>query len=379
MRKASKRTRRVPGIDAKNGLWRYRIRIGGGRRVVISTGLKATRGNLAVAKRLLDEHKARLLLGRREPGATEKISFEEASEKFLEHKRAKHRDKPATAKRIQASLSSWQAFMERRVIRTWTRGDVLDYMTWRRKTGRLEVTIRKDIHAGRQLARFALAHGWLKNDPFADVDVPSDRDSVNEMVLTREEVDGYLRVADCHHSLGDLARLIVNQGIRPDCEGLQIRADDVDLERGLLYIRNSKTRTGRRSLRLTEESKDVFARRIAAAPGPWVFPGRVHVAGPVYRETADRPLTYSAITGAHERALKKAEGVPPFVLYSLRHTFATWFYDSTKDLVALKEVLGHSDLRTVLRYVNDSQSRMDSAMKRFENGTARRSETTRKK
>ncbi len=45
-------------------------------------------------------------------------------------------------------------------------------------------------------------------------------------------------------------------------------------------------------------------------------------------------------------------------------------YDSTKDLVALKEVLGHSDLRTVLRYVNDSQPRMDDAMKKYEDRRA---------
>ena len=51
-------------------------------------------------------------------------------------------------------------------------------------------------------------------------------------------------------------------------------------------------------------------------------------------------MTCSAITGAHERVLKKAIGFPPFGLYSLRHTCATWFYDSTKDSVALKEVLG---------------------------------------
>ena len=69
----------------------------------------------------------------------------------------------------------------------------------------------------------------------------------------------------------------------------------------------------------------------------------------------------------HERVLRVVEGaVPPFSLYSLRHTFATWFYDATKDLVALKEVLGHSDLRTVLRYVNDRQPRMDRAMERFD-------------
>ena len=361
--------RGVPGIDEKNGTWRYRIRIGGGRRIVVATGLEATRENLVAAKRLLDEHKARLLLGE-ESEQPQNVSFEKASERFLEHKVAKHRDKPATANRARGSLSSWKAFMGQRMIGTWTQGDVLDYMTWRRTTGRLEVTIRKDIHAGRQLARFALAHGWLDSDPFVGVEVPSDRNSLNELVLTREEVDAYLKQADRHHSLGDLARLMVNQGIRPDCEGLRIRVDDVDIDRSLLHVRNSKTRAGRRTLLLTEESKGILARRIADAPGRWVFPGWVHVAGPVYHKIADRQLTYSAITGAHERVLKKAAGFPPFGLYSLRHTFATWFYDSTKDLVALKEVLGHSDLRTVLRYVNDSQTRMDKAMKKYENERA---------
>ena len=369
MKRASKQMRSIPGIDEKNGMWRYRIRIGGGRRIVVATGLEATRENLAAAKRLLDEHKARLVLGE-EPEMPQELSFEKARDRFLEHKVAKHRDKPATANRTKGSLTSWKAFMGQRTIGTWTRGDVLDYMTWRRTTGRLEVTIRKDIHAGRQLARFAMAHGWLENDPFVDVEVPTDRDSLNELVLTRREVDAYLEKADRHHSLGDLARLIINQGIRPDCEGLRIRVEDVDLERGLLHIRNSKTRAGRRTLLLTEESKGILAKRIAVAPGPWVFPGWVHVAGPVHRKIADRQLTYSAITGAHERVLKKATGFPPFGLYSLRHTFATWFYDSTKDLVALKEVLGHSDLRTVLRYVNDSQPRMDKAMREYENGCA---------
>ena len=44
----------------------------------------------------------------------------------------------------------------------------------------------------------------------------------------------------------------------------------------------------------------------------------------------------------------------------------TWLYDTTKDLVALKEVLGRSDLRTVLRYVNDRQPRMGWAMEFFD-------------
>jgi integrase len=43
-----------------------------------------------------------------------------------------------------------------------------------------------------------------------------------------------------------------------------------------------------------------------------------------------------------------------FVIYDLRHTFATRFYQTTKDVVALKEVLGHSSLRTVMKYVHVS-------------------------
>jgi len=84
---------------------------------VVATGLEATRENLVAAKRLLDEHKARLLLGE-ESEQPQNVSFEKASERFLEHKVAKHRDKPATANRARGSLSSWKAFMGQRMI--WT-------------------------------------------------------------------------------------------------------------------------------------------------------------------------------------------------------------------------------------------------------------------
>ncbi len=364
MTNSRKKKNGAPGIDEKNGRWRYRFQIAGHARVSVETGLAATRGNLGAAKKLRDEHKTRLLLG--EPEPVKPVSFSDAAGQFLQHKRALHRNKPSTAKRVGVSLASWRAFMGKRAISTWTRGDVLDYMTWRRQTGRLEVTIRKDVLAGRQLAEFAIAHGWIKENPFVGIEVPSDRDSLNELVLTHEEVERYLPAADRHHALGDLARLILHLGLRPDCEGLQIRIEDVDLDNGLLHIRNSKSKAGRRVLRLTAESHRILSRRIAQAPGPWVFPGRVQVAGSRYREVADRPMTYSALVGAHERTLKMAPDVPVFSLYSLRHTFATWFYDKTKDLVALKEVLGHSDLRTVLRYVNDSQTRMDKAMESYE-------------
>jgi integrase len=59
-------------------------------------------------------------------------------------------------------------------------------------------------------------------------------------------------------------------------------------------------------------------------------------------------------------------GIEHLRFHDLRHTFATRFYQATKDVVALKEVLGHSNLRTIMKYVHVSQDHVDGAMKAYE-------------
>ena len=53
---------------------------------------------------------------------------------------APRRNKPSTAKHTGLSVTNPSEFMTKVLISNWTRGDVLDYWTWRRQTGRLEVT-----------------------------------------------------------------------------------------------------------------------------------------------------------------------------------------------------------------------------------------------
>ena len=40
------------------------------------------------------------------------------------------------------------------------------------------------------------------------------------------------------------------------------------------------------------------------------------------------------------------------MIYDLRHTFATRFVEAGGDLVTLKDILGHSSLRSVIKYVH---------------------------
>jgi len=55
-----------------------------------------------------------------------------------------------------------------------------------------------------------------------------------------------------------------------------------------------------------------------------------------------------------------------FVLYDFRHTFATRMVEAGIDLATLKDVMGHTDIRTTMRYVHVTREHQDRAMEKFE-------------
>lgn len=329
-------------IEAHGGRWRYRFQFKG-RQYSGSTGLAAVQRNMAAAVRLMENHRKRLLLG--EPDLVE-VTFNEAVEIFNEWKAGEHRAKPATARRVAISLRNWSKRIGDKPMSAVNIADVQDFMTWRRGAQKVaEVTLRKDLFAMKLLSRFCRQRHLMESDPTEGVVVPSDRDSRNEIVLTLEEERIYLKA--CEPDLRDLATIMLNQGMRPS-EVLALKSENV--AGGSVRILDGKSAAARRVLLLTDESLAILSRR---GPG-WLWPNPFRLKG---------HLRYHQLLRAHYRALDLC-GLT-FDIYSLRHTFATRFYDKTKDLVALKDVLGHGDLRTVLRYVNDNQARAFEAMRIF--------------
>ena len=91
---------------------------------------------------------------------------------------------------------------------------------------------------------------------------------------------------------------------------------------------------------------------MAARPDGYLFGGR----------KKGTPL--SVIENSHKRVLK--ESGLAFVIYDFRHTFATRFAEATSgDVVALASILGHQNLRTVMRYVHVSREHRRNQMLRF--------------
>ena len=169
-------------------------------------------------------------------------------------------------------------------------------------------------------------------------------------MVTRAEEIAYFTHAAKRPNLHDVAKLILLQGMRPE-EAMRLRPEDVDLERGTVHIPKGKTKAARRALKLRAESKEILARRVAAGT-TWIFPGK----------NPARPL--SKLNCPHDRTLREAD--VSFVLYDLRHTFATRAAEAGVPLATLAAILGHNNLRSVIKYVHPSEADQFRAIDRLD-------------
>ena len=69
---------------------------------------------------------------------------------------------------------------------------------------------------------------------------------------------------------------------------------------------------------------------------------------------------------AHLEALANSDIRQPFRLYDLRHTFGSRTAMAGVDLPTLKELMGHSDISTTMRYVHPTPEHKRAAVDKLE-------------
>ena len=78
-------------------------------------------------------------------------------------------------------------------------------------------------------------------------------------------------------------------------------------------------------------------------------------------------ISYRTIQSAYDRAFEKLE-LEHRGTHVMRHTFAVRFLEQTQDIYALKEVLGHKDLRTTQVYAKYTNESVRRSFKLFSGG-----------
>jgi integrase len=344
-------------IRIRAGRFHYRFQFDG-KEYSGSTGLAATKRNESAARDREAAHRQRLREGHQPIQRLIVREFSEAAKQFLDWDKGDHRDHPNSHDRIATSFTSLKEFFKETPVSMINDDRIENFKTWRVIEHKVRyVTIRHDLHALSRFFLYAIKQRWTRENPVRKVKIPSDAEAVRVHVVTPAEEAQYFRRAAKNSNLHDLARLILNQGMRPD-EVACLRKEDVDLERGQVHIRKGKTPAARRALDLINDSRVILARRMGGGCSPWIFPSKRKPGQHVTR-----------LNNAHDRVCQNAakDGTPlTFVLYDLRHTFATRMAQVGVDLATLAAILGHNSIRIVERYVHPVAEHKRMAMGLYE-------------
>lgn len=358
-------------IRNRNGKLEWRFQIDGHTYSEI-TELVDTARNRTKALLLEAEARQKVMDGRGDELRIRIEPFTSAADAFAKWCEGEYKEHPNSWKRLRTSMTSAKMMFGKRPISSVTGGDIEDYKSLRRTVhGVKEVTLRHDLHAISLLFQYGMKHNWCKANPVSGVEIPSDSESNRMRILTPAEEKKYLGALEMMRTdrvktkrrrdiqacddLLDICLLMLNQGCRPE-ELRELEQADVDLTVGKFRIVRGKSRAAKRVLLMTAASRDIFTKRMAT-PNKWVFPSSRKAAehiGPAQR--------------LHESALEKANLAAAFVPYDLRHTFATRAVERGMDLPRLAAVLGHANLRSVMKYVHLQQAHIDEAMRQFDAG-----------
>ncbi len=175
--------------------------------------------------------------------------------------------------------------------------------------------------------------------------------------LTEEERLALLKVPNKRYTTGHrnlvMLHLMLNAGLRAS-EVLKLQVKDVDLNAGKLMIREGKGKKDR-AVWLNEETLELLRKWKERKPS-----------GSLYFTTLDgKPINDRYLRAALERYGKKAGIEQQVHPHLLRHTFATQFFQNTRNILMTQKALGHADVSTTMIYTHVVDGEMEAAMKDF--------------
>jgi site-specific recombinase XerD len=86
-------------------------------------------------------------------------------------------------------------------------------------------------------------------------------------------------------------------------------------------------------------------------PGPWLFPGK----------QKSEPLAAGTAASIYKQAKRRAGITKPGSVHALRHGFATHTLEQGADLRTIQVLLGHSSLRSTMRYLRVARTNVKGA------------------
>ena len=161
-------------------------------------------------------------------------------------------------------------------------------------------------------------------------------------VLTKEELSAFFNACD-NSKYKMIFMLIYGSGLRIG-ETANLRIEDIDSKRMRIFVREGKGNKERYTI-LPKVSLEML-REYYKKERP------KHPEGYLFLNNDGNPLKVERIRVYFRRYRRKAKLNDKFVVHSLRHSFATDLIERGATLIQVKELLGHSNIRSTMEYVH---------------------------
>ena len=220
-----------------------------------------------------------------------------------------------------------------------------------------KISIVRKLSSLRGLFRFAFKEDLIQNNPTSQVRNPRTSKKLPE-ITSAENILKTFKLADDTDGnpllIKVLFELLYGCSLRVS-EVCNLKAGDVDLDKGLLRVLGKGSKT--RIVPIGELSKKNLAEYLSS------FPAK-NYSEPFVRSKTGKKLYEKYVYRKVNKYLSKVTDISKKSPHILRHSSATHMLDRGADLRAVKEILGHENLKTTQIYTHVSIERLKQSYKK---------------
>lgn len=272
-------------------------------------------------------------------------------EQFIQVLRSEKYYSPHTCSNYRRDLRRFRDFLQQRAIESWepvTYNDVSAFAAQRHRQGRKSRTIARELSSIRSFYQFLIRHGIVTKNPALEVSAPKS-DKPLPKTCDAETLAQLLRVVDGDDDLllRDVAifELIYSSGLRL-AELVGIDLDDIDLSQRQLVVTGKGNKT--RYLPVGSKAIEALQRWLRVRPQYCRDAGQQAL----FLSKTGKRISARNVQSRLNRLIQRQALGQKLSPHVLRHSFATHLLESSSDLRAVQELLGHANIATTQVYTH---------------------------
>ena len=168
-------------------------------------------------------------------------------------------------------------------------------------------------------------------------------------VLTKEELSTFFNVCD-NFKFKTIFMLVYGSGLRIG-EVVNLRVEDIDSEKMRLFVREGKGNKERYTI-LPEKSLEMLRTY-------WSRYRQNKRRGRIFLSERGDAITVGVIREHFREYRRKAKLNEKVTVHTLRHCFATDLIERGATIIQVKELMGHSNIRSTMEYVHVANIKLD--------------------